>query len=619
MASENPTLTLEILLVLSIFTFTFLLSLSSVIRIDVLAVLVLVIIGATGLLPPEQLFSGFSNEASISLIAIMIIGAGLEKSGIALRVARWILKLGKERPSRISTLLMAASGLLSAFMRSLGATALLLPIATRITARTNISKSRLLMPIAFCSAMGGTLTMVGSGSLLVLNSLLQNAQVTLDDLYDETLSLAPFKLFEVLPLGLLLLGAGILYLTFIGKRLLPANTKPPLLQDGTKPSHFLTLYGKGREIYELKIPPTSPLSQVTVKEIELLLDPSSSLLAVVQKKEFSFPPLRKMTMTPYTSIALMGLKEKIATFAETHGLQVLPKLHAFSELLHPIKAGFSEAVVPPYSGLVGKEFRELHMRRTYGIQALSLYRGNTAYTGEALNDLVLRSGDTLAMFSPWENLQGLRKNRDFVLMTTNYPREEIRSNKALWSFLFFVIPILLILSGHFPISVGLLLGATGMIATGVLTIDEAYSAVSWKTVFLLAGLIPLGLVLQTTGTLSWLVHYLLPLGAHLSPWKLQAFLAILATFFASVLSGTGATIVLVPLALELAIKTNGDPRLYALIVAIAASNTFLLPTQQVNALVAGPGLYQPRDFIRVGGLMTVLYWIIMLVAIPWLF
>lgn len=607
--SEAIALNFEMVLVLCILLFTIILTLSNVMRLDMVAVLVLVVLGITRLLPPEQLFSGFSSEGVMSLIAIMIIGAGLEKSGFALRIARWVLSIGRERTTYIATVLMFTSGFLSGFMRSFGAVSVLLPVVTRINTRTGIPKSRLLMPMAFCSILGGTLTMVGSGPLIILNSLISNAEGITPGFKVHT-----FQFFSVFPVGLLLLIMGVVYFIFFGKKLLPQESKTPFTSGATK-AHFLKTYGKGGDIFELKVLPNSPIANSTLKDLELTIDPSSSILAVSQGKELHFPPLRKIIIQPNATLAIMGLKENVTAFAEEQGLKMLPKLSTFAELLHPVRAGLSEAVIPPSSRLIGQELRELHMKRNYQLHVIALIRGQTVYQGDELKNLTLRSGDTLGIFCRWEALAEFHKNPDFVVLTTSYPREYIRPKKMGFAISFFVLSLLLIVSRQYSVSVGLLLGAVGMIATGVLTIDEAYESVSWKTVFLLAGLIPLGIVMQTTHTTDWLTQHAVIVREDLPLWLVESFLAVLSTAFAFAITGIGAVIVLVPIALDLAVNFGGDPNVFTLIVAIACSNTFLFPAQQANALVAGPGNYTTKDFMKVGLGMTFLYWIIMLIGI----
>lgn len=612
--SETIQLTLEMVGVLGILILTIILSLSNFIRVDVVALLVVVILGVTRLLPPEKLFSGFSNEAVMSLIAVMIISAGLEKSGFALRIARWVLKIGKDRSSKISLVLMLSSGFISGFMRSLGTVALLLPVVTRITVRTGIPKSRLLMPIAFCSILGGTLTMIGSSPLILLNSLIKNS--TNAQGVQETLN--PFHLFSIFPIGIVLLALGIGYFIFIGRKLLPVE---PLqtFSSGTTKTHFLKTYGKGGDIFELKVMANSPLIDSALKEFEMRLDSTSSVLAVIIGKEVHFPPLRKLEIEKDAWIAIMGHREVVAGFAERYNLKMMPRLNVFAEMLHPVRAGLCEAVVPPSSQLIGQELRELHMKRTHQVHVLAVYRGQTVYQGEELKDLILRSGDTLGMFCRWEALADLHKNPDFVVVTTTYPQEEMRPGKVIYALSFFALAILLIVLGKYPVSIALLLGAAGMIATGVISIDEAYESVSWKTVFLVAGLIPLGIAMQDTHTTDWLTQHSPLWKDDLPSWAIQLGLAMLATLFGFVISNVGATIVLIPVALELAFNVGADPRIYALIVAIASSNTFLMPTQQVNALIAGPGGYRTSDFIRVGLGLTLLYWFITLAGVNLLF
>lgn len=599
---------------LCILAFTIVLSLSNFIRVDVVAVLVLVVIGITRLLPPEQLFSGFSSEAVMSMIAVMIIGAGLEKSGIASKASRWILSIGKEHPGKISTVLMITSGFLAGFMRSLGTVALLLPVVTRITARTGIPKSRLLMPVAFCSLLGGTLTMVRSGPLILLNGLLRNAH----DYVSLNTPIESLHFFSVFPLGILFIMLGVLYFSTIGKKLLPYEPRTSIYS-GTTKTHFLKTYGKGGDIFELKILAQSPLVNMSLSDFEKNLNLSCSVIAVMQGNELHFPPLRRTSMLANSVIAIIGIKEDVKEFAEKYHLRLYRKLNVFGELLHPMRAGLSEAVIPPSSQLIGNELRELHMRRNYELLVLALYREQKVYRGEELRDLIIRSGDTLGIFSRWEALADFHSNPDFVVLTTSYPREIIRPKKIGYAICFFLLAIILIVTGTYAVSVALLIGAVGMIGTGVLTIDEAYESVSWKTVFLLAGLIPLGLAMQSTQTTDWIIQHTIHLWEPLSLYVIQGLLAILAIVFTFVLSGVGATVVLVPVAMELATRIGTDPKIFALIVAVACSNTFIMPMQQANALVTGPGNYQTKDFLKVGSGLTVLHWIVMLVGINLIF
>ncbi len=228
---------------------------------------------------------------------------------------------------------------------------------------------------------------------------------------------------------------------------------------------------------------------------------------------------------------------------------------------------------------------------------------------------MLRSGDTLGMYSTWEALYDFQNNPDFFVLTTTFPREKVFPKKIPYAVFFFFLSIGLVAFGGFPISVGLLLGAVGMIASGVLTVDQAYEKVSWKTVFSVAGLIPLGVVMQTSGTAGWLSEYMIPEQIILAPWIIQGCIAIVSSLLGLIISPIGATVVLVPVAMDLAHNLGADPRLFALTVSLATSNAFIMQSNNVNALIAGPGEYTTRDFLVYGGGLSIIFLVVMMLGL----
>jgi len=225
----------------------------------------------------------------------------------------------------------------------------------------------------------------------------------------------------------------------------------------------------------------------------------------------------------------------------------------------------------------------------------------------------LQAGDTLVGHIMWDSLARLEKDhKNFVVVTTEYPHEETRPHKLGFALFFFAIALSLVLFSDLRLSISLLVGAIGMVLSGVLSMDEAYEAVSWKTVFLLASLIPLGFAVESSGTAAWIADATLQLMGDVPIWVLQAVIAVLATFFTLVMSNVGATVLLVPLAVNIAIGAGADPAVFALTVAIATSNSFLIPTHQVNALIMGPGGYRVPDFLKAGGIMTILFLVVSL-------
>jgi di/tricarboxylate transporter len=320
-------------------------------------------------------------------------------------------------------------------------------------------------------------------------------------------------------------------------------------------------------------------------------------------------------------LGILSSTENLQRFIERYKVELRPDIETFTDALAPSKAGIAEVVIPPGSSLIGKSARDVWMRKTYGIAMVALHReGKTMREGEGIRDLPLQAGDTLVVHTTWLALSRLESNRNFVVVTTEYPREEeARTNKVGWAGLFFGIALFLVLFTDIRLSVALLTGAVGMVLSGVLNIDEAYEAVSWKTVFLLASLIPLGLAVETSGTAKWIAEQTLSVVGHMPLWVIQTAVAVLATFFTLVMSNVGATVLLVPLAVNIAIGAGGNPAVFALTVAIATSNSFLIPTHQVNALIMGPAGYRVPDFMRAGGVMTILFIIVMMVMMTAIF
>jgi di/tricarboxylate transporter len=337
-------------------------------------------------------------------------------------------------------------------------------------------------------------------------------------------------------------------------------------------------------------------------------------------EEIRISPPRDQKIHANTALALIGTEQAVQALCDTFRLERTGRLVHFAEILTPSRAGISEIVIPPYSTLIGKSLQQLRMRKTHGLNILAVYRGKQAIH-EGLRDLVLQSGDTLIQHSTWDDLAVADKNhRDFLVITTDYPHEELRPHKFWFAMIFFSIAMGLVLFTNVRLSIALLAGAVGMVLSGVLAIDEAYGAVSWKTVFLLASLIPLGQAVEITGTANWIaIQTLDMLGRDVNHIVLQGVIAALATLFTLVMSNVGATVLLVPLAVNIATQAGASPALFALTVAISTSNSFFLPTHQVNALIMSPAGYRVTDFMRAGGIMTLLFWAVSLLMLNLIF
>ncbi|MEP2781362.1 MAG: SLC13 family permease [Pseudoruegeria sp.] len=619
---EHVTLTVEMAVVLSILALTVFLFVTELFRIDFSAVFIMVVLGLLSQLPglenladTRHLFDGFASNAVISIIAVMIIGAGLDKTGLMSKVAAVILKYGGATEKRIIPIISGTVGVISSFMQNVGAAALFLPVVSRISVRTEIPLSRLLMPMGFCAILGGTLTMVGSSPLILLNDLIltANSQLPADQ------QMQTFGLFSVTPVGASLVVTGILYFVLFGRWVLPHTKDEKKAAAGQSVGEYMKrIYGLKTDVVEVIVPNGSALEGRMFQD--LMEGEHIYVIGSFHKGRKWFSPLVTTEVETPCRLALLGRRKVIVKWAKTYGVTVLPRLEIFAEDYAPTNAGVGEIVVPPDSELIGRCAREVRLRGTHGLNLLAIHRGDHTlslvetedHAATAIGAEPFRAGDTLVVFSRWESLARITKDRNFVVVTSNFPMEELRPQKLLWALLFFMISIGMILFTDVSLSLCLFTGAAGMILTQVVRIDEAYESVSWSTVFLLASLIPLGLAVQNTGTAQWIAQQILTLLNGWPVWALQAGIAVLATGFTLVMSNVGATVLLVPLAVSIAVSIGADPAIFALTVAISTSNSFLIPTHQVNALIMGPAGYKVVDFVKSGGAMTILFLIVSL-------
>ncbi|HHJ17129.1 MAG TPA: SLC13 family permease [Gammaproteobacteria bacterium] len=603
------------LLMLTIYLFAF-----EVVGVDVAAISVMVLLGLTSLFAPymgleqglvdtQHLFDGFASNAVMSIIAVMIIGAGLDKTGIMSKVAAFILKVGGTTEGRIIPIISSTVGFISSFMQNVGAAALFLPVVSRISARSGLPMSRLLMPMGFCAILGGTVTMVGSSPLILLNDLMLTSNKALPPEHQ----METWSLFSVTPIGVALVITGILYFIVAGRFVLPAGGK----ENGTKAAntmdYFKDIYGINYDLFEVVVPEGSDLVGKKLDEVES----AYRIRIIANKRSGQETRIGPNTLARDTHIeagmvlGIVAAPKNIDNFVEKYGLKKRRELRTFTESLSSSKAGIAELVIPPGSQLIGKSARDIWMRKTYGLALVALHRnGETIREGDNVREMPFMAGDTLVVHTAWDALARLEGDRNFVVVTTEYPHEDVRPHKVGWAGVFFAIALTLVLFTDLRLSVALLTGAVGMILSGVLKIEEAYEAVSWKTVFLLASLIPLGLAVETSGTAKWIAEQTLSVVGHMPVWVIQSAVAVLATFFTLVMSNVGATVLLVPLAVNIAIGVGASPALFALTVAIATSNSFLIPTHQVNALIMGPGGYRVPDFMKAGGIMTILFLVV---------
>jgi di/tricarboxylate transporter len=481
-------------------------------------------------------------------------------------------------------------------MQNIGAAALFLPAAQRIAKRMEVPISRILMPMGFCAIIGGTLTLVGASPTILLNDLMVLGGEKLE----------PFGLFTQTPIGICLLSSAIIYFIIFGRFVLPAAEGQA---DKGVTASLMEVYQTLDNVYEMHIPETFH----TPKTLEDLAIRQQFLVTVVAiststKKEKNFVPRSTDQIQSNDDIAVVGGEKNIRKLAQEYGWQMKDTLEVFAESLSRTNAGMAETIVSPRSELIGKTMSEIAFKELYGVNPLALSKGNKIfYSG--LTGIRLQMGDTLLLQGPWERFHILRNRPQprALSFATEIEGEIMKPQKAKLAIAWLALALFQIIVFKVQLSVALMSGALGMIITGVLTVDEAYRAVDWMTVFLLAGLIPLGIAFENTGTAAFIAQKILELIGQPAPIVLLAVVGLLTSFFTLVISNVGATVLLVPLCMNMAVMAGGDPRMAALVVGLSASNTFVLPTHQVNALVMRPGGYRTVDYAKAGAVMTVIF------------
>ena len=596
-------LTLDMILVMAMIALAIFLFIVEWVRVDVVAILMTVALPLLHLVTPKEAFVGFSSNAVISIIAVIIIGAGLDRTGMINKLVAPVLRVAGSSSSRIIVAISLTVATISSFMQNIGAAALFLPAIQRISKMQKIPLSRLLMPVGFSAILGGTITLVGSSPLILLNDLL------------VPFNLKPFGLFDVTPVGLALVASGILCFVLLGRFILPQGEPVGGGADGQTPSQAAAESGPDSgEFYELRTPAdfTDYRDPVCVEDIRrrYLLN----VVAITEPPDYKvLSPTPEMEVLSNIDLVVCGREKDVRRMAEAEGMHLKEALETYKDSLSNQLAGTVEVVVAPRSGYAGKSLKEINFQDRFHVTPLSVYRQEETYRAK-IDDIVLQVGDVVSLYGTWKRLKELQKEGG-LLFALPSDMEDMRPEKAIWAGLWLAIALIMIMIFKIQLSVALMTGALGMILTRVLSIDEAYQSVDWRTIFLLAGLIPLGIATEKTGTAAWIAHTILGIIGDVSPIVLLSVIGVLSTLFTLVISNVGATVLLVPLVVNMAIAAHADPRMAALVVGLATSNSFVLPTHQVNALYMGPGHYRTIDFIKAGSLVSVVFLVVMIVMI----
>lgn len=580
----------DIIIVLSILIVTVILLVIDVVRIDIVAIGCMLALGWTGILNPQEMFSGFSSNAVIAMLSVMILGRGIARTGIMDKFSKFIISKAGTRKRNLIGLLSISTGLLSGLIQNIGAAALFLPGILQVSRRTKIPASSLIMPIGFAAILGGTLTMVGSGPLILVNDLL------------KTEGYEAYNLFSVTPVGIVLLLSGIGYFLLFGNKVLP---KSEISESGkTEQEKLVEKLSLPHNINLLTVSRDSSLIGKTTEETGLWDTYNVNLLGLKKGNDVVYAPWRETKLEEGQILAVLGFAQNIEKFSKDFKLEDVSASRYFSDDFNPNVSGFAEIIIPPGSELTGKCIRDYSLRKRYAVEPVILFNKGDRVEGN-FSDVKIGPGDTLIVYGRWDNIKDLKKSTDFVVLTS-FEVDNKEVSKTWPAIACFVFAITLSMFG-FPISMAFLTGALCMVLARVLNIGEAYEAIEWKVVFLLAGLIPLGVAMQKTGAAMFLAETIMSVVIDLHPIFIVLMVGILSTLFSLFMSNVGAIVVLAPLVIGIAGIAGIDPRPLVLMAAVCAANSFILPTHQVNAFLMSSGGYCNADYIKAGSGMTILF------------
>jgi di/tricarboxylate transporter len=587
-------MTLEIAITLGIIVCAMIIFATEKLRVDVVALLVLLTVGLTGLVGPKEVFAGFSNSAVITVWAVYIVSGGLFKTGVADLLGKFILRLAGNTEMRLIAVIMLTCGIMSAFMNNVGATAMLLPAVISISRQKKIPVSKLLIPLSFSSLLGGKLTLIGTPANILATSIVAEQ------------GLPTFGFFDFTPMGIVVFLVGILYMMFIGRHLLPV--RQPLGEQHVP--RQLKEY-----VSEVRVLPDGNLVGLTLLQSRLGAEYDLTVLAIVRGNKTETNVDRDAVIEANDILLIEGSIDNLMRVIKNMGLILESESHIDLEKLDKEKNNIFEATLAPRSSLVGRSLDSLHFRDRYGFTVLAIRRHGELIT-RRLRAIRLKFGDDLLLLGQRARLPALQEHNDFLLLELVHIQEN-RQKRMPFAIGLMLLVISLALFGGLDIAVAMVIGAVGMVLTKCLTMDEAYESIDWRTVFLVAGMLPLGTAMETTGAARYIADLLLGAVGGLGPTAALAGMYLLAMVITQPMSNAAAMVLVIPIALDTALSLGANHLTFTLAVVIGAATSFLTPVgHKANVLVFGPGGYKFFDYARVGILLTVFLFISTMIALP---
>lgn len=595
----------DLVITLTVLATAGVLFLSDRLRPDVVALLALLALGISGVLTPQETFSGFSRGAVITIIGIFIMAEGLRRCGATEQASAALLRLAGNTEGRMVAAVMAAGATLSLVMNNIAAAAVLLPAVTSAARRTSVRPSRLLIPLSFATILGGMATLLTTTNI-VASGLLRDQ------------SLEGFGLLAFAPVGLPIVVTGIVYMVAIGRRQLPiVSPAEQVAAEARERIDLLQLYGVDRSLFRAVVPEGSAMAGRPLSESTLREEYALEVVAVRHEGHTLFAPSADTIVIPGDELLLAG---DVNDFRRR---DVEPHLHIFEgevwseERLRSRDVVVAEAVVAPRSALTGLSLRQAHFRTKYGMNVLAIWRaGRSILVGPS--DVRLQYGDGLLLQGPRDRLRVLRSETD-VILHGDWGAEPVvsspRARRVAWG----ILATSLLAGVLAPEAIGgtMLAGGMVMVLAGLLSMDQAYDAIDWKTVFLVAAILPLGIAMSNSGAADLIARALLASAGPYGPTALLVAFVVVTVLLAQVMHGAAVVAIVTPVAIQAARQVGIDPRSLVMAVALATSVAFVTPLgHPANLLVMGAAGYRFRDFAKVGLPLTVIVVLLIVLLVP---
>ncbi|MCA9889508.1 MAG: SLC13 family permease [Anaerolineae bacterium] len=585
-------LTIEIAAFLILFVIGLVLFATEYFSADVTALGLMLALVVLGLLEPDAAFAGYGSETVLMILGLLILSETLIHTGLVDIVGRRLLRFVGKSAQRLRITLLIAPAVMSAFISNTASAAFFLPITLGLANRSRTSVAKVLMPMAFATILAGSVTLIGTSTNLVISGLMQEY------------GLAPLSMFELTPVGLPILVMGLIYMGTLGRQLIPDRTAT--IQDDQDLSKHLYFT-------EIRIPTNSDMVGQTIETSGLIYDMRLGML-LLQRGDETRNPLADTILQANDILLVEGNREDILRLQTEPSVEISGQIRELDAYMQDGSGRIAEVVILPGSTLVGRTVKGLGLRDRYQIQILAVNQSG-AIRHSRIGRLTLNIGDILLLKLPQHSLQALEQERMFRILDI-LENKPINQTKVILSSIIFIASMLLAILGIVPIAVAVLIGAFAAFVTRCIRPDEAYRNIEWKTLILIGSMLAFGQAMLATGTADFLAQWVTSLPGTESPIWLLTLFYFLAVLLTQPMSNQAAAAVLVPIAIQTALALGYNPRAFAAMIAIAASASFITPLEPACVLIYGAGRYKFADFMRVGGLLTILIYIVAIVLVP---